>query len=293
MWTCSIFPLCSRAFSLLSPPCRIMCDLWHFVPTVSHTHTFTSPLSSPTNHPPASSSSTTTSSLLSSLSSPQLNITLSSVEEKLQLPHIARLISRRHVRGWEHFIQQVTCGRLRRSSFKVVLSTEACAWSSLDYFTECGGEGEREIEKVCFRSERDGERKPERERGMSPLRCLKGISQHGGVCGCVWGEGVILQRSASPGFQESHPKKEKKIRLLAMYSCMFVVLSMCCTLYFALHHVPNHLWVNNSRCSRERLSNVSIFLSLSWFEAIYRLRFWISLYHDMAKDLSFPGFMLQ
>ena len=71
----------------------------------------------------------------------------------------------------------------------MVLSTEACAWSSLDYFTECGGEGEREreIEKVCFGSEREGERKPERERerGMSPLGCLKGISQHGGVCGCV------------------------------------------------------------------------------------------------------------
>lgn len=110
----------------------------------------------------SSSSTTTTSSLLSSLSSPQLNITLSSAEEKLPLPHIARLISRRHVRGWEHFIQQVTCGRLRRSVFKVVLSTEACTWSSLDYFTECGGERER-VKKMCLGSERDGKRKPERE----------------------------------------------------------------------------------------------------------------------------------
>lgn len=158
MWTTSIFPLSSHAFSLLSPPCRIMCDLRHFVPTVSYTHSFTSPLSSPTKPPPSSSSST--SSLLSSRSSPQLNITLSSVEEKLPLPHIARLISRRHVRGWEHFIQQVTCGRLRRSCFKVVLSTEACAWSSLDYFTECGGERVREKKCVWVVRERG---KPEKE----------------------------------------------------------------------------------------------------------------------------------
>ena len=177
-----------------------MCDLWHFVPTVSHTHTFTSPLSSPTNHPPASSSSsssssTTTSSLLSSLSSPQLNITLSSVEEKLQLPHIARLISRRHVRGWEHFIQQVTCGRLRRSSFKVVLSTEACAWSSLDYFTECGGEGEREreIEKVCFGSEREGERKPERERERNESSWV--FKRYFTAWRCMW---VCVRRGGYP-----------------------------------------------------------------------------------------------
>lgn len=41
----------------------------------------------------------------------------------------------------------------------MVLSTEARVLSSLDYFTECGGEKER----VCLGSERDGERKPQRE----------------------------------------------------------------------------------------------------------------------------------
>lgn len=108
MWASSIFPPFACAFSLLSPLCRIVCDLWHFVPTVSFslTHTHTSP-------PPAPSSVT---SLFPN------SISASLVEEKLPLPHIAKLISRRHVRGWEHFIQQVTCGRLRRSRFKVVLS---------------------------------------------------------------------------------------------------------------------------------------------------------------------------
>lgn len=134
-------PLTSHAFSTLSLACWIICVIYDILLLVFLRDFHSSSLTTPPP-PPFSFSSftTTTCSLLSSCSSPQLNITSSRVEQKLLLPHIARLISRRHVRGWEHFIQQVTCGRLRRCSFKVVLSTEACVWSSLDYFTECGGE---------------------------------------------------------------------------------------------------------------------------------------------------------
>lgn len=88
-WHFSAFPFSFHALFLLSLPCRIMSDLWHFAPTVSYTHFhFSFSLT-------AFSSSTTATTLLWFLSSPQLNITSSTVEEKLQLPLIARLISRR------------------------------------------------------------------------------------------------------------------------------------------------------------------------------------------------------